>query len=97
VPIADRHFEFARKLAADLTGKDYRVEVDVSNKRMQAKIALAEEQKIPYILVIGDKDIAASAVSVRLRGKVDLGAKPIAEFVAMLEQVVNSRTLKLTP
>jgi threonyl-tRNA synthetase len=97
VPIADRHFEFAQKLAADLLDKDYRVEADLSDKRMNAKIALAEEQKVPYILVIGDRDMAANAVSVRLRGKVDLGQKPVAEFVALLEQVVKSRTLKLVP
>ena len=97
VPIADRHFEFAQKLAADLTDKDYRVELDLSNKRMNKKIAEAEEQKVPYILVIGDRDMEAGAVSVRLRGKTDLGQKPIAEFVALLEQVNRSRTLCLVP
>jgi threonyl-tRNA synthetase len=97
VPIADRHYEFAQKLADSLIEQDYRVEVDLRDRRMQAKIAEAEAQKTPYILVIGDRDMAANAVSVRLRGKVDLGAKPIPEFVAMLEQVVRSRTLKLVP
>jgi threonyl-tRNA synthetase len=97
VPIADRHFEFAQKLAADLTDKDFRVELDLSNKRMNKKIAEAEEQKIPYILVIGDRDMEANAVSVRLRGKTDLGQKPIAEFVSLLDQVNRSRTLKLVP
>ena len=97
VPIADRHFEFAQKLAADLLDKDFRVELDLSNKRMNKKIAEAEEQKVPYILVIGDRDMEANAVSVRLRGKTDLGQKPIAEFVALLDQVNRSRTLKLVP
>jgi threonyl-tRNA synthetase len=97
VPIADRHFEFAQKLADDMLDKDYRVEADLGGKRMNAKIAEAEAQKVPYILVIGDRDMAANAVSVRLRGKVDLGQKPVAEFLALLEQVVKSRTLKLVP
>jgi threonyl-tRNA synthetase len=97
VPIADRHFEFARKLADDLTDKDYRVEVDLTSGRMQAKIRDAAKQKIPYILVIGDKEMAANAVAVRLRSGEDLGARPVAEFVAMLEQVVKSRTLCLVP
>ena len=97
VPIADRHFEFAKKLGDDLLEKDYRVEVDLRDRRMPAKIAEALSQKVPYILVIGDRDLAAGTVSVTLRGKVDLGPKPVAEFVCMLEQAVTSRTLKLVP
>jgi threonyl-tRNA synthetase len=97
VPIADRHFEFAQKLADDLLAKDYRVEVDLTSGRMQAKIRDAAKQKIPYILVIGDKEMEANAVAVRLRDGKDLGARPVAEFVAMLEKVASSRTLKLVP
>lgn len=97
VPIADRHFEFAQKLGDELLDKDYRVEVDLSAGRMQAKIRDAARQKVPYILVIGDKEMEANAVAVRLRDGTDLGAKPVAEFTAMLEQVVKSRTLKLVP
>jgi len=97
VPIADRHFDFAQKLADDLLEKDYRVDVDLTHGRMQAKIRDAAKQKVPYILVIGDKEMEANAVAVRLRDGTDLGAKPVAEFVAMLEQVARSRTLKLVP
>lgn len=97
VPIADRHFEFAQKLGNDLLNRDYRVDVDLSDKRMQAKIRDAQLQKIPYILVIGDKEMAANFVAVRLRTGEDLGAKPISEFLAMLERVVSSRTLALIP
>jgi threonyl-tRNA synthetase len=97
VPIADRHFEFAQKLGDELLDKDYRVEVDLTGGRMQAKIRDAAKQKVPYILVIGDKEMEANAVAVRLRDGTDLGARPIPEFVAMLEQVVKSRTLKLVP
>ena len=61
------------------------------------KIREAQLQKIPYILVIGDKEMAANAVAVRLRTGEDLGAKPVPEFLALLEQVVTSRTLKLVP
>lgn len=97
VPIADRHFEFAQKLGAALTEKDYRVDVDLGTGRMQAKIRDAQLMKVPYVLVIGDKEMAANAVAVRLRTGEDLGAKPVAEFEALLEQVVKSRTLKLVP
>jgi threonyl-tRNA synthetase len=97
VPIADRHFEYAQKLADDLLDKDYRVDADLSDKRMNNKIREAQLQKIPYILVIGDKEMAANAVAVRLRSGEDLGAKPVPEFMSMLEKVVSSRTLKLVP
>jgi threonyl-tRNA synthetase len=97
VPIADRHFEYAQKLANDLIDKDFRVDADLSDKRMNAKIREAQLQKIPYILVIGDKEMAANAVAVRLRSGEDLGAKPVPEFLALLEQAVASRTHKLTP
>ena len=97
VPIGDRHFEFAQKLGDQLLDKDHRVDVDLSSKRMQAKIRDAQLQKIPYILVIGDKEMEANAVAVRLRSGEDLGAKPVAEFVAMLEKAIATRTLKLVP
>jgi threonyl-tRNA synthetase len=97
VPIADRHFAFAQKLADDLLDRDFRVDADLSDKRMNAKIREAQLQKIPYILVIGDKEMEANAVAVRLRSGEDLGAKPVAEFLAMLTQVVDSRCHKLVP
>ena len=95
VPIADRHFDYAKQVAAQLLAKDFRVETDLSDKRMNAKIREAQLQKVPYVLVIGDKEMAANAVAVRLRTGEDLGAKPVAEFTELLYQVVTSRTLKL--
>ncbi len=97
VPIADRHFEFAQKLADTLLDADYRVDADLSDKRMNSKIRDAEKQKVPYIVVIGDEELAANGVKVRLRGGTDIGLKPVAEFVALLGAVVKSRTLKLVP
>ncbi|HEX4606570.1 MAG TPA: threonine--tRNA ligase [Urbifossiella sp.] len=97
VPIADRHFEYAEKVAATLRAEDYRVDADLGDKRMNAKIREFQLQKVPYVLVIGDKEMAAESAAVRLRSGEDLGAKPVTEFVAMLEQVVKSRTLKLVP
>ena len=96
VPIADRHFDYARQVAAQLLAKDFRVETDLSDKRMNNKIREAQLQKVPYILVIGDKERDASAVAVRLRSGEDLGAKPVAEFVDLLDRVARSRSGKLT-
>lgn len=92
VPIADRHFDYAKQVEAQLRAKDLRVDNDLSDKRMNSKIRDAQIQKVPYVLVIGDKEMEANAVAVRLRSGEDLGAKPVAEFIAMLERVVASRT-----
>ncbi len=97
VPIADRHFDYAKQVAAQLLAKDFRVETDLGDKRMNAKIREFQLQKVPYILVVGDKEMEAGAVAIRLRTEENLGAKPVAEFVALLEKVVGSRALTLNP
>jgi threonyl-tRNA synthetase len=68
IPIADRHVEAAAELAAVLGGRGIRVEVDDSGSRMQNKIRLAQEQKVPYMLILGDREVEAKAVTVRRRG-----------------------------
>ncbi len=73
VPISDRHTEYARSLEKEMKAKRLRVSVDTSSERMQSKIRDAELQKIPYILVVGDKEAAENAVSVREHGKGDRG------------------------
>jgi threonyl-tRNA synthetase len=97
VPIADRHFDYAKQVAAQLLAKDFRVETDLGDKRMNAKIREFQLQKVPYILVVGDKEMEAGAVAIRLRTEENLGAKPVAEFIALLEKVVGSRALTLNP
>lgn len=92
VPIADRHFDYAKQIEAQLLAKDFRVENDLGDKRMNSKIRDAQLQKVPYVLVLGDKEMAANAAAVRLRSGEDLGAKPVAEFIALLEKVVTTRT-----
>jgi threonyl-tRNA synthetase len=68
IPIADRHVAPAEELAAVLQAKGLRVEVDVSDSRMQNKIRLAQEQKVPYMLVLGDREVEAKSATVRPRG-----------------------------
>jgi threonyl-tRNA synthetase len=67
IPIADRHIEGARQLEAALKDRNLRVEVDASDSRMQNKIRLAQEQKVPYMLVLGDREIEARTVAIRHR------------------------------
>jgi threonyl-tRNA synthetase len=68
IPIADRHADAGQELAGVLRAHGLRVEVDVSDNRMQNKIRLAQEQKIPVMLVLGDREIEARAATVRRRG-----------------------------
>ncbi|HEY1016130.1 MAG TPA: threonine--tRNA ligase [Herpetosiphonaceae bacterium] len=87
IPITDRNVEYANEVAAQFKAAGLRVEVNAGNDRMNAKIRQAQLQKIPYMLVIGDKEQAAGAVAVRQRSGEDLGAQPVGEVLArMLEQ-----------
>ena len=85
IPIADRHIDYCKEVAARLRAADLRAEVDERGERMQAKIRDAQLQKVPYMLVAGDRDIAAGAVSVRPRGGEDLGAVAIADLIERLQ------------
>ena len=95
IPIADRHIEYARQVAAQLKDAGMRVEVDASSDRMSAKIRNAQVQKVPYMLVIGDREMQAGAVAVRLRTEEDLGAKPVGEFIALAKRVIDSKSMDL--
>ena len=91
IPIADRHNDYAQQVAAQLRGADLRVEVNDSGDRMQAKIRAAQLQKVPYMLIVGDREMQNGAVSVRLRNNQDLGGQPVAEFMAMVQEAVTER------
>jgi len=84
LPVADRHHEYAARVVARLQGEGLRGEADTRNEKIGFKIREAEVQKIPYILVVGDKETAAGTVSVRLRGGQDRGVMPLADFVTTL-------------
>jgi threonyl-tRNA synthetase len=91
IPIADRHVEYAQKVLAELKAHNLRAEIDESSERMQAKIRHAQLQKIPYMLVVGDKEAAAGAVAIRLRSGEDLKAKPLAEFIALAKEAIEKK------
>ncbi len=92
VPIADRHVEYGEKVAETLKQADLRVEVDDRNERMNAKIRDAQLQKVPYMLVVGDREAEAGAVNVRLRSGENLGAMPVDELLARLQREVAEKT-----
>jgi threonyl-tRNA synthetase len=82
IPIADRHIPYAAEVAARLKAAGLRVEVDERGERMNAKIRDAQNQKIPYMLVVGDKEAQDGAVALRLRSGENPGAMPLADFLA---------------
>jgi threonyl-tRNA synthetase len=89
VPIAERHVEYANKVAFQLRESNIRVEVDARNEKMNAKIREHAMQKVPFMLVVGDKEAEAGKVNVRTRGKEkteDMGAAEFGEKIARLIQ-----------
>jgi threonyl-tRNA synthetase len=95
VPISERHQEYARQVKAELEAIGMRVEIDDRNEKMNAKIRDFANQKTPYILVMGDKEAEARAVSVRTRAKGDQGSMPLADFIAKSQELVKTRSTDL--
>jgi len=95
IPIADRHITFAKKIASDLLTNDFRVETNTQATRMNAKIRDAQIKKIPYMLVIGDREIEQDTISIRLRTGKSLGTMPYANFKTLLQKINESRSLDL--
>ena len=91
IPIADRHVEYAQGLKSRLEASNVRVDVDDGNDRMNAKIRNAQLQKIPYMLVVGDREVEAGAAAVRPRSGDDLGALPVDEIVARIAREVETK------
>ena len=91
IPIADRHHDYARRVAAQLTAAGLRADVDDGGERMNAKIRTGQLEKIPYLLVVGDKEVAAETVAVRRRGGGNLGPVPLTDFQHDLLTEVRER------
>jgi threonyl-tRNA synthetase len=95
VPISEKHLAYAKKLETELKASGLRVETDDRNEKMNAKIRDFANQKVPYILVFGDKEEAAHAVSVRTKGKGDQGSQPLADFIAKAKSLVANQSTEL--
>jgi threonyl-tRNA synthetase len=92
LPIADRHVEYARKTLQHLAGAGFRAEVDERQEKIGYKIREAQLQKVPYMLVVGDKEAADGTVAVRSRTGGDLGTRALDAFVASATEEVNARS-----
>jgi threonyl-tRNA synthetase len=95
IPIADRHQEYANKVLDVLKAAGVRAEVDSRSERMNAKVRDAQLMKIPYMLVVGDKEASANAVAVRLRTNENLGATPLDTFVAHITDIIKTKSREL--
>ena len=91
IPIADRHVDFARDVTKALKQVGLRVELDDRSDRMNAKIRDAEKQKVPYMLVVGDREMEENQVDVRRRSGERLGAMPVEDFKALALQDVADK------
>jgi threonyl-tRNA synthetase len=89
IPIADRHIEYAKAVEDQLRQAHLRAQTDASSDRMGAKIRDAQLQKVPYMLIVGDREADAGTVAVRLRSGEDLGAMPVEDFIARAETAIE--------
>ena len=92
IPISERHAEYANKVAAQLKAVGVRVDVDARNEKMNAKIREHAMQKVPFLLVVGDKEAEAGNVNVRTRGKEKTEDMPAAAFVEKIKKLIADKT-----
>jgi threonyl-tRNA synthetase len=98
LPIADdRHLEYAERVAAALEAGGLRVEIDRHSGKLGAKIRDAQLQKIPFMLIVGDRDVEQGMVSVRHRSAGDLGSQTVEEFLAQARQDIEDRAVREWP
>ena len=95
IPIAERHVDYANKVAAQLKAAGVRVEVDGRNEKMNAKIREHALQKVPFLLVVGDKEAEAAKVNVRTRGKEKTEDMATGEFVEKIKKLISERAATL--
>jgi threonyl-tRNA synthetase len=91
IPIADRHVDYARDVAQKLRVEGMRVELDERSERMNAKIRDAQKQKVPYMLVLGDNEMNAGQVSLRVRDGSQQNNIPLDEFIARAKDKIARR------
>jgi len=96
LPITDRINEYAEKIGQELRTAGLRVEVNVRSDKIGAKIRDAQMQKVPFMLVLGDREVEESKVAVRERTKGDIGAMSLVEFKEMARRLVESRAITNT-
>ena len=95
IPITDNQHEYAQKVLDQLKEQGIRAEIDDRSEKMQAKIRDAQIEKIPFMLIIGGREVEANAVAVRQRDNQDLGAIPVSDFIAKTKDLISTKSLNL--
>ena len=90
LPISEKFNDYAHRVAADLNAQDIRVQVDDRNEKIGRKIRDNELKRIPYMLIVGEKEAENGEVSVRKQGAGDVGTVKVAEFAQMITDEVNA-------
>jgi len=93
IPISEKHINYAQKITQILKERKIRVELDNSAESMQKRIRNAEKQKVPYMLVVGDKEQEEDTVAVRARGRMDLGVMQLDEFISRIEREIREKVI----
>jgi len=91
IPIADRHVGYAHRIEGDFKNDGIRVRVDDRSERMNLKIREAQLEKVPYMLIVGDKEMASSSASLRLRSGQDLGLETVAEVKSKIRSAIEAK------
>ena len=93
IPVSEKHFDYAEKVTATLKKAGVRAECDYRNEKLGYKIREAQLEKVPYMIILGEKEIEQNNISVRSRKEGDLGSKTVEEFIARINDEVENKTL----
>jgi len=93
LPISERHGEYARTVHGELRSAGVRVQLDDRNEKLNSRIRDAQLQKVPFMLVVGDREAEAQTVAVRRRDTGDAGSRPLSEFIPWVRQLIDTRAV----
>ena len=94
LPVSEKHLAYARQVTDELRSAHVRVQVDDRNEKLNARIRDAQLQKVPFMLVVGDREAQGRGVAVRRRDTGDSGFRPLSEFVSWLGELIDTRATK---
>jgi threonyl-tRNA synthetase len=94
LPVSDKHLAYAREVADDLRRANVRTSLDERNEKLNARIRDAQLQKVPFMLVVGDREAQSRGVAVRRRDTGDAGFRTLADFISWIRQLIDTRATK---
>jgi len=94
LPISEKHLDYARQVAGELNSARVRAQLDARNEKLNARIRDAQLRKVPFMLVVGDREAQAKGVAVRRRDTGDAGFRPLADFIRWVREIIDNRLTK---